>query len=484
MKLTQKKIDDYNIELTVTEDAAEFSKAIKQATKMLGDRVNIPGFRKGKVPKAILERQLGKDAIIDEASNALLQKSTRAALKALGLVPVSENKADVLTNEEGKDFVFTLTFTPFPKVELGEYKNLDAEKVVEPVTDEDVAKQLEALRGHHANLIDAAEGDAIVDGDFITLDYTGTINGEKFAGGEAKDAPLEIGAHKFIGDFEEQLIGAKVGEERTIKVTFPDDYHAKDLAGRDAEFACKINSIKHRELPELNDEFVKKISTFQTLDEYKADIRKNMEANAERRAAENQRQAIVDKAVANMKIDLPPVMIDNRVTQMINDLDAQLQTQGMNLSQYMAFSGLDMDRLREDYRESAKKNVLTDIMLEQVGIAEKISVTPEDLNYEVAIMAQMYRTTPKQIAKYLRDNGQFEIMASNILRRKAMKFILDNSAIMAKAAEVEKPAVEAAAPATEVKAAAPVAEVKAAAPATEVKTAAPATEVKVAAPAE
>ena len=501
MKLTQKKIDDYNIELTVTEDAAEFSKAIKQATKMLGDRVNIPGFRKGKVPKAILERQLGKDAIIDEASNALLQKSTRAALKALGLVPVSENKADVLTNEEGKDFVFTLTFTPFPKVELGEYKNLDAEKVVEPVTDEDVAKQLEALRGHHANLIDAAEGDAIVDGDFITLDYTGTINGEKFKGGEAKDAPLEIGAHKFIGDFEEQLIGAKVGEERTIKVTFPDDYHSKDVAGRDAEFACKINSIKHRELPELNDEFVKKVSTFQTLDEYKADIRKNMEANAERRAAENQRQAIIDKAVANMKIDLPPVMVENRIAQMINDLDAQLQTQGMNLEQYMAFSGATMDSLRENYRESARKNLLTDILLEQVGIAEKISVTPEDLNYEVAIMAQMYHTPPKQIAKYLRDNGQFEMIASNILRRKAMKFILDNSAIMAKAAEDVKPAEvkAAAAPAkaaedvepAEVKAAAPAkatedvkpVEVKAAAPAKATEDVKPA-EVKAAAPAK
>jgi len=439
LKLTQKKIDDYNIELTVTEDAAEFSKAIKRAAKMLGDRVNIPGFRKGKVPQAILERQVGKKAIIDEASNALLQQSTRKALQTLNLVPVSENKADVLTNEEGKDFVFTLTFTPFPKVELGEYKNLDAEKVVEPVTDEDVAKQLETLRGHHANLIDAAEGDAIVDGDFITLDYTGTINGEKFAGGEAKDAPLEIGAHKFIGDFEEQLIGAKVGEERTVKVAFPDDYHAKDLAGRDAEFACKINSIKHRELPELNDEFVQKVSTFKTLDEYKADIRKNMETNAERRAVENQRQAIIDKAVDNMTVDLPPVMIDNRVTQMINELDANLRTQGMSLEQYMAFSGVDMDRMREDHRESAKKNVLTDIMLDQVATVEKIQVTEPELNYEIAMMAQMYRTPPKQIAKFLQDSGQILNIVETIRRRKATKFILDNSAIAAKAKPAPAP---------------------------------------------
>ena len=436
MKLTRKELDDYKIELTVEVEAAEFSKAIKRATKMLGDRVNIPGFRKGKVPQKILEQHVGKDAIINEASEMLLQGSTRKALGILNLIPVSENKADVITNEEGKDFVFTLTFVPFPQVKLGEYKNLEAEKVVEPVTDEDVDKQVEAMRTHHANLIDAAEGDAIVDGDFITLDYTGTVDGEKFAGGEAKDAPLEIGSHKFIGDFEEQLIGAKVGEERTVKVTFPENYHAKDLAGKDAEFACKINSIKHRELPELNDEFVKKVSTFQTVDEYKADIRKNMEANAERRAVEAQRQAVIDKAVENMTVDLPPVMIDNRVTQMINELDAQLQSSGMNLQKYMAFSGMDMDKLREEYRENAKKAVLTEIMLERVAQTEKLTVTQGELDFEISMMAQMYQTPQKQIAKYLKDNGQLPSVAAGILRRKASKFIIDNMA----GAKVEPPA--------------------------------------------
>lgn len=429
MKLTQKKIDDYNIELTITEDAAKFSKAIKQAVKMLADRVTVPGFRKGKVPKVILEQRVGKDAIINEASEILLQQSTREALSMLNLVPVTENKADVITNEEGKDFVFTLTFTPFPQVQLGEYKNLSAEKVVEPVTDEQVDEQIEQMRAHHANLIDAAEGDKIVDGDFITLDYVGTIDGEKFAGGEAKDQPLEIGAHKFIGNFEEQLIGAKVGEARTVKVTFPDNYHSKDVAGKDAVFECKINSIKHRELPALDDAFVKKVSKFETLADYRADIRKNMEAQAERRAVEAQRTAIIDQAVANMTVDLPPAMVDNRVNQMINELSAQLQTQGMTIEQYMAFSGADMDSMREDYRETARKNVLTDIMLERVADVEKINVEQSELNFEIEMMAQMYRTPPKQIAKYLQENGQLFSVASSIRRRKAIKFILDNSAI-------------------------------------------------------
>lgn len=448
MKLTQKKIDDYNIELTVEVDAAEFSKAIKRAAKMLGDRVNVPGFRKGKVPQVILEKHIGKDNIINEASEMLLQSSTRSALQTLNLVPVTENKANVVTNEEGKDFVFTLTFTPFPQVKLGEYKNLTAEKIVEPVTDEEIDKQVEAMRAHHANLIDAAEGDAIVDGDFITLDYTGTIDGEKFAGGEAKDAPLEIGAHKFIGDFEEQLIGAKVGEERVVKVTFPDNYHAKNLAGKDAEFACKINSIKHRELPELNDEFVKKVSTFQTVAEYKADIRKNMETNAERRAVEAQRQAVIDKAVENMTLDLPPVMIENRITQMINELSAQLQSQGMNLQQYMAFSGVDMDKMREDYRETAKKAVLSDIMLEKVADVEKIGVSQPELDFEISMMSQMYRTPPKQVERYLKESGQLLNLTENIRRRKAMKFIIDNMAVdkveapVEETKQVEAPGVE------------------------------------------
>ncbi|MBO4780608.1 MAG: trigger factor, partial [Selenomonadaceae bacterium] len=228
---------------------------------------------------------------------------------------------------------------------------------------------------------------------------------------------------------------------RTVKVTFPDNYHSKDVAGKDAVFECKINSIKHRELPALDEAFVKKVSKFETLADYRADIRKNMEAQAERRAVEAQRTAIIDQAVANMTVDLPPAMVDNRVNQMINELSAQLQTQGMTIEQYMAFSGADMDSMREDYRETARKNVLTDIMLERVADVEKINVEQAELNFEIEMMAQMYRTPPKQIAKYLQENGQLLSVASSIRRRKAIKFILDNSAISTVApAKEETPA--------------------------------------------
>ena len=266
----------------------------------------------------------------------------------------------------------------------------------------DVDEQIEAMRNHHADMIDAPDA-KVADGDFITLDFVGTVDGEKFKGGEAKDHPLEIGSHKFIDNFEEQLIGLKIGDEKDVKVKFPENYHAKNLADKPAVFHCKINSIKHKQLPKLDDEFVKKISKFETLAELKADIKKNMEANAERRAVEQQQQDVIDKAVENMTVDVPPVMIEDRITQMIEELSLQLQSQGMKLEQYMSFSGLDLDAMREQYRESARQNVLTDIMLDEVANVENIKVDNNELNYELAVMAQMYRVTPKQIYKILQE---------------------------------------------------------------------------------
>ena len=428
MKTNVKKIDNYDSEITVEFEAAELEKAKKRACQQLSERVSIPGFRKGKVPPLqILEQHLGKGAILEEAADILIQKAAKDIVKDLKIIPVTQMRHKIITCEDGKDFVFTLTFTNYPEVKLGEYKGLKVEKVVEPVTDKDVDEQINHLREHHANMIDAPDA-KVAEGDFVTLDFVGTVDGKKFDGGESKDYPLEIGSHKFIGDFEEQLTGLKVGDEKDVKVTFPEDYHVKDLADKPAVFHCKINSIKHKELPELNDEFAKKVSKFETLSEFKADVKKNMEVNAERRAIEKQSQAVVEKAVENMTVDVPPVMIEERITQMIEELSLQLQSQGMKLEQYMSFSGLDLDAMREQYRESAKQNVLTDILLDEIAHVEDISVSNEELNYELAVMAQMYRTTPKQIYKILQENRQLPGVANNVLRRKVMKFIIDNMA--------------------------------------------------------
>lgn len=428
MKTNVKKIDNYQSEVTVEFEAAELEKSKKRACKQLAERVNIPGFRKGKVPPVqILENHLGKGAILDEAAEILIQKAANDIVDDLKLIPVTQMRRNVITCEDGKDFVFTLTFTNYPEVKLGEYKGLKVEKVVEPVTDEAVSKQIDQLREHHANMVDAPDA-KVANGDFITLDFEGTVDGKKFEGGESKDYPLEIGSHRFIDNFEEQLIGLKIGDEKDVKVTFPEDYHVKDLADKPAVFHCKVNSIKHKELPELNDEFVKKVSKFETLDEFKADIKKNMEANAERRALEKQQQAIIEKAVENMTVDVPPVMFEERVTQMIEEFSLQLQSQGMKLEQYMSFSGMDLDAMREQYKESARQDVLVNIMLDEVAKVENIDVNNQELNYELAVMAQMYRTTPKQIYKILQENHRLQGIATQVLRRKVIKFIIDNMA--------------------------------------------------------
>lgn len=442
MNTTTKKIGDYEQEVTVEYDAAELEKAKKRACKQLSERTTIPGFRKGKVPPTwVIEQHLGKGIILDEAADILIQQAANDLIDKQNIVPVTKMKQKIITCEDGQPFVCTLTFTPYPAVTLGDYKNLSVAKTVEPVTDEQINEQLEHLRTHHADMVDAADA-AVADGDFITLDFEGSVDGEKFEGGTAQDYPLEIGSHSFIGDFEQQLIGSKIGDELDVKVTFPDNYHAKNLAGKPAVFHCKINSIKHRVLPELDDAFAKKASKFETLDEFKADIRKNMEAGAERRASDKQIDDAVELAANNMTVDIPPVMIDNKIDQLINELSANLQTRGMTLEQYLSVSGLDMDALRDTYRDAAAKAVRTDILLDEVARAENITVTNEELNIELQYMAAMYRTNPKQIYKVLQENGQVHSLISTVLRRKTMKFIVDNMAKDEPAADAETVAAD------------------------------------------
>ena len=426
MKITKENLDNYEVALTVELEADKLAKARKTACKKLANRYNFPGFRKGKAPQHIVEQQLGKEYVMEEAADILIQEAATDALKEEGITPVTEMKPEVITNEEGKDFVFKVTFTPYPEVKLGEYKGLDIKKTVEEVTDEDVDKQIDVLRDHHATLIDTDENAVVEDGDFITLDFEGSIDGETFEGGTGKSYPLTIGSGTFIPGFEEQLIGTKVNEEKDVKVTFPEDYHSAEYAGADAVFKCKVLSIKHRQLPEFNEEFVKKVSKFETIEDFKADIRKNLEAGAKRRAEEKQHREAIDKAAENMTVDIPPVMIENRISQLINELSLQLQSRGMTFESYLQYTGYDMDHLRESYREGAKKDVRDDLLLEAVAKQENIEVDPKEVENEIAIMALTYRVTPKQIVKILKENKQLSAIHTNVRRRKAMQFIIDN----------------------------------------------------------
>lgn len=428
MKVTVENGENQQVTLTIEVEAAEVNKAVEQACKRLANRVSIPGFRKGKAPRMIVERHVGKDAVLQEAFDIVAPKALSKAFDEQKIDPVTRPSVDIETLEEGKDLVFKATVTPRPEVKLGDYKGLNVPKNEVNITDEDVEKQLKTFQDRQGKLVDAPEGAEVKDGDFTTLDFKGFVDGEAFDGGEGKDYPLQIGSNSFIPGFEDQLVGAKIGEERDVNVKFPEEYHAKELAGKDATFKCTIRSIKTKELPAIDDELAKKVSKFETLDELKADIRKNLEENAERTAENDQKSAAIEMAANNITVDIPAVMIDNRVTAMIQEMAMRLEQQGMKLEQYLQYAGTDIAKLREQYRETAEKNVKTDLMLEEVAKAEDIKVEAKDLDEEVAAMAAAYGAMPQQVQKIIKEQGRIGDLAASVLRKKTAQFIIDNIA--------------------------------------------------------
>lgn len=428
MKVTAENGENQQVTLTIEVEAAEVSKAVERAVKRLANRVNIPGFRKGKAPRKIVESNVGMDALLQEAFDLIAPKAFSDALDEQKIDPVTRPDIDVVTLEDGKDLVFKATVTPRPEVKLGEYKNLKVEKAAAEVSDEDVEKQLKNFQDRQGKMVEAPEGAVVENGDFTTLDFEGFVAGEAFEGGKGQDYPLQIGSGSFIPGFEEQLVGAKVGEEKEVNVKFPDEYHSAELAGKDAMFKCTVRSIKHKELPEIDDELAKKVSTFQTLDELKADIRKNLLETAEKKAENDHKSAVIEQATENITVEIPAVMIDNRVTTMIQEMAMRLEQQGMKLEQYLQYAGTDIAKIREDYRETAEKNVKTDLMLEEVAKAEDIKVEAKDLDAEVAGMAAAYGATPQQVQKIIKEQGRIGDLAASVLRKKTAQFIIDSIA--------------------------------------------------------
>ncbi|MBM6832274.1 trigger factor [Megamonas hypermegale] len=427
MNVTTEKIENHKVVLTIEVPAEELDKGIKAACKSLANRVNIPGFRKGHAPRRVLEMHIGKEAIMDEAFDRVAQKAFDAALKQENLDPVDRPQVDIVTLEEGKDVVFKATITPMPEVTLGEYKGLKVAKDAVVVTDEQIDEQVNNILNHHAKMIDAEEGATVANDDFITLDFKGEVDGVVFPGGEGKDYPLQIGSHSFIDNFEDQLIGLKAGEEKDVNVTFPEEYHAKDLAGKAAVFHCKVNSIKHKQLPELTDEFVKESTSYENIEDMKAKLRENTEKRMEREADTKRRNEILKQATDNITVDIPKVMIENRVRNMINELAVNLENQGMNLDAYLKYTNMDMDKLREQYKESASIAVKTDLMLDAVAKAEDIKVENADINAEIALLAATYGTTPQEVSKIIKKNGSIGNLVATVLHKKAANFVIDSA---------------------------------------------------------
>lgn len=427
MNVTTEKIENHKVVLTIEVPAEELDKGIKAACKSLANRVNIPGFRKGKAPRRILEMNIGKEAILDEAFDRVAQKAFDEALKQENLDPVDRPQVDIVTLEEGKDVVFKATITPVPEVTLGEYKGLKVAKDAVEVKDEQVEEQVKNILNHHAKMVDAEEGATVANDDFITLDFKGEVDGVAFAGGEGKDYPIQIGSHSFIDTFEDQLVGLKVGEEKDVNVTFPEEYHAKDLAGKAAVFHCKINSIKHKEMPELTDEFVKASTSYESIEDMKAKLRENIEKNAQREADTKRRNEILKQATDNITVDIPEVMVENRVSNMIQELSVNLENQGMNLDAYLKYANMDMAKLREQYKESAAIAVKTDLMLDAVAKAEDIKVENADINAEIALLAATYGTTPQEVSKIIKKNHSIGNLVATVLHKKAANFIIDSA---------------------------------------------------------
>lgn len=427
MNVTTEKIENHKVVLTIEVPAEELDKGIKAACKSLANRVNIPGFRKGKAPRRILEMNIGKEAILDEAFDRVAQKAFDEALKQENLDPVDRPQVDIVTLEEGKNVVFKATITPVPEVTLGEYKGLKVAKDAVEVKDEQVEEQVKNILNHHAKMVDAEEGATVANDDFITLDFKGEVDGVAFDGGEGKDYPLQIGSHSFIDTFEDQLIGLKVGEEKDVNVTFPEEYHAKNLAGKAAVFHCKINSIKHKEMPELTDEFVKESTSYESIEDMKAKLRENIEKNAQREADTKYRNEILKQATDNITVDIPEVMVENRVSNMIQELSVNLENQGMNLDAYLKYANMDMAKLREQYKESAAIAVKTDLMLDAVAKAEDIKVENADINAEIALLAATYGTTPQEVSKIIKKNNSIGNLVATVIHKKAANFIIDSA---------------------------------------------------------
>ena len=413
--------------LKITLPAEEVNKGFKKAVAKIAGQVNIPGFRKGKAPRNIIEMHYGKEAVRQEAFELVANQCYTEALEQEKLIPVSDPKVEDSVFEENKDMELTIKVTLKPEVKLGDYKELHVEKEAVEVTDEAVEEQVQGLRSRHAKMVEAEEGAVIEKGDFAIIDFAGTVDGEPFSGGEGKGYPLEVGSNSFIPGFEDQLVGLKKGDSTDVDVTFPEEYFVKELAGKQAIFKVNVQDVKRKELPELTDEYVAANSDCKTVEELRASYKERMQKAAENNAQIAYEKALIDLAVANAEFEVPEIMIEDRVTQMIDEMRMSLEARKLTLEQYMQYSGIDMKQLRERQHDAAVENVKTDLVLDAIAKAENIQVSMEDVDSELSAIASQHGATLEDVKKIIKSNGTMGLLLANILRRKAAHVIIDSA---------------------------------------------------------
>lgn len=426
MNVTVERVEN-EATLKITAPAAEVNAGYKKAVQKIADQVNIPGFRKGKAPRAIIEMHYGKEAVKQEAFEIVANKAYSEALDQEKLIPVSDPKVEESTFEEGKDMELTIKVTLKPEPELGEYKGLHVEKKEVEVTDEQVDAQIKDMMGRDAKMVVAEEGAVIEKGDFAIIDFAGTVDGEPFSGGEGKGYPLEVGSNSFIPGFEDQLVGLSKGDSTDVEVTFPEDYFVKDLAGKEAIFKVNIQDVKRKELPELNDEYVASKTDFKTVEELRANYKERMQKAAEANAKAEYEHELIDLAVANAKFSVPEIMIEDKISQMVEEMKMSLESRKMSLDMYMQYTGLDMAKIRENQRPVAEENVKTDLVLDAIAKAEYIQVDMADVDAEIAAISAQHGASPEEVKKIIKGNGTMGLLLANILRRKAAHVVIDSA---------------------------------------------------------
>lgn len=425
MSVQVEKLEKNMAKLTIEVAPEELEKAIEGAYQKNKSKISVPGFRKGKVPRQMIERMYGKEVFYEDAVNALIPEAYEKAVDECEEEIVSSPKIEVAQVEAGKPFIFTAEVALKPEVKLGKYKGVKVEKADTEVTDEEVDKEIDKERESNARNIDVTDR-AVKDGDIVTLDFEGFVDGTAFEGGKGENYPLTIGSGTFIPGFEEQLVGAEIGKETEVNVTFPEDYQAEDLKGKAAVFKCTVKEIKEKELPTLDDEFASEVSEFETLAEYKADIRGRLEERKAKAAREAKEAAVIEEIIKDSDMEIPEAMIETQQRQMIDEFAQRIQMQGLTLEQYFQFTGASYDQMIEQVKPQAEKRIQSRLVLEAVAAAEKIEATEEDYEEELKSMAEAYQMEVDKVKELLPEKSVQQIK-EDIAVKKAAEFVIDNA---------------------------------------------------------
>ncbi len=417
-----KNVVKFNMEIS----AEEFEAGIVKAYQKEKGKFVVDGFRKGKVPRKIIEARFGEDVFFEEAINLILQEEYPKAVDELGLAVINRPDLDIDGIKKGEGFVVNVTVEVYPEIEVKDYKGVEIEKISEELDEDAVEKELEALQKRNARLVSVDR--KAQDGDTVIIDYAGFVGEDQFEGGTAENHSLKLGSGAFIPGFEEQLIGKKAGEEVEVKVTFPEEYHAPDLAGKEAVFKCKVHEVKAEELPKLDDDFASDVSEFDTLDEFKKDLQEKLEESARKTAVQRMQDAAVRAVVDANDFDIPEVIVDDEIQAMIRDFDRQLSYQGLNIQQFMQFSGKEMEEIKKEFKEDAEKRAKTKMVIEAVAKKENFEVTDEEIEEDLQKMADLYKMELSKIKEILGDSHK-EATIMELKMRKAVDFIYDNAVV-------------------------------------------------------